>query len=47
MPSDFLFTVKATQEMTHTCDVDAALFPQFIAALQPLIDQQKFGAVLA
>jgi uncharacterized protein YecE (DUF72 family) len=47
VPSDFLFTVKATQEMTHTRDADAALFPQFIAALQPLIDQRKFGAVLA
>lgn len=47
VPSDFLFTVKATQEMTHTRDADAARFPQFIAALQPLIDQRKLGAVLA
>lgn len=45
--TDFLFTVKATQEMTYTRDADAALFPPFIAALQPLIDQKKFGAVLA
>jgi uncharacterized protein YecE (DUF72 family) len=47
VPSDFLFTVKATQEMTHSRDADAGLFPQFIDALQPLIDQGKFGAVLA
>ncbi len=47
VPSDFLFTVKATQEMTHTRDADAGLVPQFISALQPLIDQGKFGAVLA
>lgn len=46
-PSDFIFTVKATKEMTHTRDADAALFPQFIDALQPLIDARKFGAVLA
>jgi uncharacterized protein YecE (DUF72 family) len=47
VPAGFLFTIKATKEMTHTRDADAALFPPFIAALQPLIDQQKFGAVLA
>ena len=47
VPSDFLFTVKATQEMTHTRDADAGLFPQFVDALQPLVEQGKFGAILA
>jgi len=47
VPPGFLFTVKPTQEMTHTRDADAALFPQFLGALKPLIDQKKFGAVLA
>jgi uncharacterized protein YecE (DUF72 family) len=47
VPNGFLFTLKTPQEMTHTRDADAALFPQFIEALKPLADQQKFGAVLA
>jgi uncharacterized protein YecE (DUF72 family) len=47
VPSGFLFTVKATQEMTHTRDAGAGLVPQFIDAVQPLIDQGKFGAILA
>jgi uncharacterized protein YecE (DUF72 family) len=32
--------------MTHTREADPALFPQFIKALQPLIEQKKFGVVL-
>jgi len=47
VPEKFLFTVKATKEMTHTRDADATLFPKFIGALRPLIDTKKFGAVLA
>jgi uncharacterized protein YecE (DUF72 family) len=47
VPDGFLFTLKTPQEMTHTRDADAALFPQFIEALKPLADQKKFGAVLA
>jgi len=47
VPADFLFSIKATQEMTHTREADAALFPQFRQALTPLIDANKFGAVLA
>ncbi len=47
VPRGFLFTVKATQEMTHARDADAALFAQFRHALLPLIESKKFGAVLA
>jgi uncharacterized protein YecE (DUF72 family) len=47
VPADFRFTIKATQEMTHTRDADPALFQQFVDALKPLTDAQKFGAVLA
>lgn len=47
VPDDFLFTVKATQEMTHTREADAPLFEKFVGALQPLRDANKFAAVLA
>jgi uncharacterized protein YecE (DUF72 family) len=47
VPRGFLFTVKATQEMTHARDADAALFFQFHHALLPLIEAKKFGGVLA
>lgn len=47
VPPDFLFTIKTTQEMTHTRDADPVLFSQFIQALKPLQDENKFGAVLA
>lgn len=44
---NFLFTVKATQEMTHARERDAGVFEQFKQALQPLQDANKFGAILA
>ena len=47
VPDDFVFTVKATKEMTHEREGDGAVFQQFNAALQPLIDAGKFGCVLA
>lgn len=47
VPDGFLFTLKTPQEMTHSRDAAAALFLQFIEALRPLIEQKKFGAVLA
>ncbi len=46
-PSEFLFTIKTPQEMTHTREAEPALFAQFIEALKPLRDEKKFGAVLA
>jgi uncharacterized protein YecE (DUF72 family) len=46
-PEGFQFTVKAHQEMTHKREDNEAVFIQFVAALKPLIDQGKFGCVLA
>ena len=46
-PSGFLFTIKTPQEMTHTREAEPALFAQFVEALKPLRDENKFGAVLA
>jgi uncharacterized protein YecE (DUF72 family) len=43
----FQFTVKAHQDMTHKREDNQAVFVQFAAALKPLIDQGKFGCVLA
>ncbi len=47
VPDDFVFTVKATKEMTHTREADPALFETFVTALEPLRQANKFGAVLA
>ena len=46
VPADFVFSVKASKELTHERE-DPALFMQFRQALQPLIDQKKLGSVLA
>ena len=46
-PDGFLFAVKAHQDMTHKREDNEAVFAQFSAALQPLIEQGKFGCVLA
>lgn len=49
VPDDFLFTIKASGELTHERDPetvrDAAA--RFVEALAPLIEQGKFGCVLA
>lgn len=54
VPDNFLFTVKASKELTHERDEAAEgggstpeNFTLFRQALQPLIDEGKFGAVLA
>jgi uncharacterized protein YecE (DUF72 family) len=47
VPDDFLFTVKAVQEMTHGRDLNPVIFDQFKEALAPLIESGKFGGVLA
>jgi uncharacterized protein YecE (DUF72 family) len=47
VPADFLFTVKATQEMTHARERDPKLFKQFTQALDPLAEANKFGGILA
>lgn len=47
-PPDFRFVIKANREMTHEREeADEALFEEFIAALDPLREQGKFGCVLA
>ncbi len=47
VPENFCFAVKATQEMTHARERDPNVFQQFKDALKPLIDQNKFGVILA
>jgi uncharacterized protein YecE (DUF72 family) len=47
VPRRFLFTVKATQEMTHARERDPKLFNQFIQAITPLREGDKFGGILA
>src|SRR6188474_1101190 len=58
VPDDFIFTVKASKELTHERDLPDGdgsesgggtpeNFRFFREALQPLIDEGKFGAVLA
>src|SRR6476646_10133971 len=45
-PNDFVFSIKASKELTHERE-DPAVFEQFRQALTPLIEQKKLGAVLA
>ncbi len=47
VPERFLFTVKATQEMTHARERDPKVFQQFIQAIAPLQETNKFGGILA
>src|SRR3954449_2182700 len=52
VPDDFVFTVKASKELTHERELDEEMgtpenFKLFREALTPLIDEGKFGAVLA
>jgi uncharacterized protein YecE (DUF72 family) len=55
VPDDFIFTVKASKELTHERDSENGAddggtpenFRLFREALQPMIDERKFGAVLA
>jgi uncharacterized protein YecE (DUF72 family) len=52
VPDDFVFTIKASKELTHEREIEDGLgtpenFKLFREALKPLIDEGKFGAVLA
>lgn len=47
VPDNFLFAVKATQEMTHSRERATSVFEQFKMALTPLRDQNKLGPILA
>jgi len=46
-PDDFLFTLKAHQDMTHDRRGDDGVFTEFVESLEPLIDTGKFGCILA
>ncbi|NLS75800.1 MAG: DUF72 domain-containing protein [Chloroflexi bacterium] len=46
-PDDFVFTIKASQELTHTREENAEAFAQYTAALAPLVEAGKLGCVLA
>lgn len=52
VPDNFIFTVKASKELTHEREAEEGgatpeNFRLFREALQPLIDENKFGAALA
>jgi len=52
VPDDFIFTIKASKELTHEREAEDGggtpeNFRLFRQALQPLIDDGKLGAVLA
>lgn len=46
-PDGFVFTIKASKELTHERDDSVEAFPKFVHALRPLIERNKFGCVLA
>ncbi len=46
-PQGFLFTAKATQDLTHSRDAEPAMFAQFAQGLRPLLESGRFGCVLA
>ncbi len=47
VPDDFVFTIKASQELTHGREDNVEAFAQFVDALKPLQEQGKFGCILA
>jgi len=46
-PDDFVFTLKAHQDMTHNREGNEEVFAEFVDSLQPLIESGKFGCILA
>lgn len=46
-PQDFVFTLKAHQDMTHNREGNEEVFSEFVHSLEPLIQAGKFGCVLA
>ncbi|HIQ05217.1 MAG TPA: DUF72 domain-containing protein, partial [Anaerolineae bacterium] len=48
VPDGFRFTLKATRTLTHERDqATDAEFASFVEGIQPLVEQDKFGCVLA
>jgi len=46
-PESFRFAVKVNKDITHAPDVDLSVFKQFVAAVEPLMEEGKLGCVLA
>lgn len=46
-PDSFIFTVKASRELTHEREDPAAAFEAFRQGVAPLVDEGKLGCVLA
>lgn len=47
VPADFVFSIKAVQELTHAREQSAEAIPQFLEALTPLREARQLGAILA
>jgi len=47
VPPGFLFTIKAFRGLTHEREDNEGEFKAFVAALKPLLDQDKLGCILA
>ncbi len=45
--NDFLFSIKANQEMTHRREDSAPVFEAFCRVLEPIISAEKVGCILA
>jgi uncharacterized protein YecE (DUF72 family) len=46
-PDGFRFAVKANKDITHSPDVDLAIFREFAESVKPLMDAGKLGCLLA
>lgn len=46
-PADFLFSIKANQEMTHQRENNSSVFEAFRQALEPIRSSGKLGCILA
>jgi uncharacterized protein YecE (DUF72 family) len=46
-PGDFLFTLKAHQDMTHKREGNEGVFSEFISSLRPLLEAERLGCILA
>ncbi len=47
VPANFKFSVKANQDITHNRNNNKSIFREFKAVLQPLLDNDKLGCILA
>ena len=47
VPDGFVFTIKASQELTHGREDNEQAFRQYVEALKPLQETGKFGCILA